>query len=328
MLGFIKKYWLIILLAVLASTVAFVWFTKRSAPQKEVVIPPPPQPDSSFLYEGGSFTLEEALSQTPTLPSQLPVFSTRQFSKQTIESEFSILVKDLGFDSSPREDFGQDKTLLVWENKTSFLYIELPSGKIFFTGEAGIFLSSQNPVSQLQEKMALWKLTTTLREVSTEEMVVRGFESRPALRGETVDFIKITASPEIAGLLVSGAGLSSLLVEAHIDPRGNLLSFVFASHMPAAEQGVFPLFSLKEAVSLARSGQGKILKITDMEGLDASPLGQGALSSLKVEQVGLVYFESGEEQKMLQPVYVFSGTGKTASLEARRVQLLIPAVKN
>lgn len=332
MVNFVKRHWLLILLAFLAAVLGFAWFVVRVKPPEEPLPPPKKieptfrQPESRFSepLPGGIFTITAPL---PALPDKIEVFGIERLNARSAPQRLAAVFSDLGISpaTSPREtSLGS----LIWENEDSSLLVK-PDGRFSFSGELKIvqvFSASSARVFATQT-VSDWELVGGVSPSRVRGFVVEGNHLIESTNLNNAEVFSVFLQPIIGSLTVVGPDKGQELIEFRVTSDGKITFVDFDLQIPSVSQGDFPIKSWQEATSDLNNGRGQTLWITDEAGNPAPPLEQEPLKSATMTRAFLAYFDSGDEQTVYQPVFVFEGTGETVNTDKRTLAVFVPAVK-
>lgn len=326
MLAFVKKYWFLFALFVLASAVVFAWISSRQKavepPLKEGVEVEKPRSEFSIPSEGN---VQLDITQEPVSPISAEVFAAEEFNEKTLQSNLARLLSFAGVSSSPGV-VSEEPRVLLFQEGPSALAATLPSGKFLFEGKGEIDVSVgvREAVTRLVKEL---RLVEDVSFVELEGLVAAGDELREPRGRERPTAYVATVFPKIGQLSVLGAGAGQQPLVVKLFADGIVFGIERNYHLPGKSLGSLPLIPYSEAAALAVSGGGEYLWIQDLQGRDTVSLDRERLEKTVLTSVSLFYFESGETQSFVQPVYVFQGEAETAGGAPRRVALMVPAVE-
>lgn len=331
MLNFLKKHWLLILLAFSAVVLGFAWFSVRVKAPEEQVAPPEtaepkfPEPTSRFSepLPSGLFTIAAPL---PTLPKEVEVLGIEKLNARNAPQKLSAVFSSLKIDpiKSPRSTaLGS----LIWEDGTSSLLVK-PDGRFSFSGELRVAqgFSATSAREFASQTAGNWKLVNRVIPSQVRWFVVEGSHLVEVKTLASAEVFSVFLQPVINDIAVVGPDKGRELIEFRVTRDGKITFVDFDLQIPAASQGNFPIKSWQEATSDLNNGRGQTLWITDESGNPAPPLEQEPLRSAIITRAFLAYFDSGDEQTVYQPVFVFEGTGETVNGDKRTLAVFVPAI--
>lgn len=331
MRNFVKNHLLVLLIAALASFLAFFWFLFRGQPEEEVLPPTPEEiekPTSEFLLPAQGevrVLLSPGISQL--FPQSLPVFEIETFSSGGATNFVLAMAADLGFESPPEAQTRPDGTYLIWQEGGNYLSVNQTSGRFTFVGDAKIAaaVSGENAVSTTKRLLSSWNIFSGEAENEILGFVTAGQELEPARSLATADTFAVRLVPKLAGFRVLGSGTADPVIEAKLTREGSLLSLSFKLSQTRQFQA-FPTRSLSEAAEEAGRGNAEILRVVDLQGNPVFPTAEDSLASSTITGVEVVFLETPEAQKLIFPFFLFSGRGETKSGISVTVFFVLPAV--
>lgn len=329
MKNFLKKNWFLILLAMLATALGLFWAYSR-LPKREVPTPVPQAietPSSRFSEkpEGVTYTI---VVPAPQLPDRMDVFTLERFSKDSLPLYLQALASEFGIPISSPSQAPRDD-LLVWDGPTFSLALNLPSGSFDLYKGSQKVAPSFSLGSARQYAIDKAKELGLVRDVAVVDVgsfVVAGVHLEEAPPGNAEVFIvKVQAS--INGFPLVSVGQSQNHVEFRLTKGGEITKIGYNMPVPKASMGSFRLKSWDRVVAQLQGGEAQTISIKDAEGNTAAPLSAQPLTRATITKSYLAYFDSGESQTTLQPVFVFEGTGTTTTGEARIFALYVSALE-
>lgn len=328
MINFLKRRWFIILLLVLAVGLGVLWFSARSKPAPPALAPQEPiKPPSSKYAEEATGVFNIPISP-PSLPNSLPVYSVAEFSQDNPPQSAVSLAAEFGIslDAPKRLPSGS----FFWGDEEKSLVLEVPSGRFTVSGSVRVAESLSGLEAQdfALKKAVETGLVQQVHGVNTRLFVSEDLELRPAAPGEDADVFVVTVVPRLENLSVIGAGKAQTYIEFRLTKAGILTRVRANLHHPSQALGDYPLRSFQEAVNELQQGKGQAISLTTPAGEAATPLSYEPLETASVSSVALAYFDTGEEQTIFQPVFVFSGEGVTQAKSSVSFQVMVPAISS
>lgn len=333
MFGIIKKYWVFMFLATLATLLGFVWFRKSSVPpiQKQLSVKEQSlpkiegfsllgvnvNPQTQFNFSVSSQPEEKAplLSVVKNPPytkeKMAEIARTLGFTAEPVESEGAIEGKTLSFNQNSnflsvnednKIDYGRDLILSPLPRKGLFLKKEEALVKI-----RGLLqrLAINGDISSFQERFLLLDGPVTI-ETKAEDAAVQEITSGLFIGGkEIIDF--------------EGEGF---FVKAWFDKAREIAKLQIRDIVSSASLGQeYPLKTLPE-IKQAVQKTGKIFFVEGEGGLPDS----GQLGLILIFSIKLKYF-LGTDGKTAHPVFLLEGIKQEAG-GSDKLSIFLPAIKD
>lgn len=326
--NFLKKNWFLILLAMLATALGLLWAYLR-LPKPEKPIPPPQAietPSSRFSQKpiGVIYTIS---APPPQVPDKATVFEVERFSETSLPPYLQLLFPEFGIPTSspprtPREN------ILIWDGPSFSLTLDLPSGNFdLYNGTLKVAssFSLEEAKQYTAEKARSLGLIEGVASVSVRGFVPTGpeYEEVPL---EKAGIFAVTATASINGLPLVSVSQSQNHVEFWLTKEGSVTKIGYHMPRPGTSLGNFSVKSWANAVAELQAGEAKSLFVKDAQGNTPAPLSVEPLKTALITKSYLAYFDSGDNQTTLQPVFVFEGTGTTTTGEARTFALYVSAI--
>lgn len=333
MVGLIKKYWVFIVLAAIATLLGFVWFKKSSAPpvQKQPLVKERSLPKiEGFSLLGVSVNPQTQFSfSVSSQPEEnAPLLSVVKNPPYTKE-KMIVVARILGFTTEPfeSEDIIEGK-MLSWNQNPNFLSVN-EGNKIDYGRD--LILSPLPKEGQFLTKEVV---LTQIKDLFQKLNIKRGFSSAKErfllLDGPVPIETKVeNASIQeiIIGQFVDGREVidfegEGFFVKVWVDKAGEIAKLQIRDTLSSASQGQeYPLKTLSE-IKQSLPGTGKIFFV---EGVDGPP-DPGRFQSILILNIQLRYFLA-TDGKIAHPVFLFEGTGQEAG-ESRKLSIFLPAIKD
>lgn len=326
MINFLKKNWFLIILALIATLISFVWTYYRSRPQA------PPgvkieKPISRFS-ETPQGVLYTVTATPPEIPESLPVFAVQTFSQNELPPYIKTVGSEFGVPTSsppktPREN------IFTWAGPSFSLTLDLPLGNFNLYGGALRVASSFSLEGAKQytvDKAKNLGLIEGIVDVGVRGFIPTGPEYQEVLP-EKASVFAVTAAASINGLPLVSVSQSQNHIEFWLTKEGSVTKIGYHMPRPGTSLGSFPVKSWANAVAELQAGEAKSLFIKDVQGNTPAPLLVEPLKTALITKSYFAYFDSGDDQATLQPVFVFEGTGATVAGEERVFALYISAIE-
>lgn len=329
--NFLRKNWFLILLAMLATALGLLW-TYLRLPKPGKLAPPAQQqiiqePSSRFSQKpiGVIYTISVS---PPQVPDKATIFEVERFSETSLPPYLQLLFSEFGIPISsplrtPREN------ILIWDGPSFSLTLSLPSGNFdLYNGTLKVApsFSLEGAKQYTEEKARSLGLIEGVASVSVRGFVPTGpeYEEVPP---EKASVFAITATASVNGLPLASASQTQNHVEFWLTKEGSVTKIGYHMPRPGTSIGNFPVKSWTNAVTELQAGEAKSLFIKDAQGNTPAPLSVEPLKTALITKSYLAYFDSGEDQTTLQPIFVFEGNGTTTTGEARTFALYISAIE-
>lgn len=333
MFGFIKKYWLFILLATIATILGFLWANKPAEQPrgKEVIGRPLPVLQKTALPGKNIDPKTQVTNTAEPQNTSLPVLSlTRKapFSPQ----EASAIATALGFTIEPfvSQDI-QEGQVYSWTERNNFISIGARSQKVSFgrdlllapaptTGQLPSLDTAKAQVFSLLKSAGLsaWEETTTRsRYISLSESVPIETTLENAV------FLEINMSAEFGGLNLVNRDPELVLARTWFDKQGKIARFDWKN--PIEFLNKTEEYSLKdkgETDSLLPQ-EGKIVKIGDGSFENPNP---EDLLTINITTIKAAYFVP-DEGVLIEPIFILQGEAISNSGQSYPVWIYLAAVK-
>lgn len=328
-----KKYWVFIILAAVATLLGFVWFKKSSATpvQKQ----PSPKEQSLPKIEGFSLLGVNINPQTQfkfSVSSQpeekAPLLSVVKNPPYTKE-KMTEIAKTLGFTTEPVESEGtiEGKTL-SWNQNSNFLSIN-EGNKIDYgrdlilspLSREGRFLTKEEALTKTRGLLQRLGINGDLSSSQERFLLLDGpipIETKP----EETSIQEITAGLSVGGKEIMDFEGESFFVKAWFDKTGEIAKLQIRDILSSASLGQeYPLKTLPE-IKQAVQKTGKVFFV---EGADGPP-DSGQLGSVLISSIELKYFLA-TDGKTSHPVFLLEGASQEAG-GSRKLSVFLPAIKD
>lgn len=332
--GFLKNYWVFILLAALVMVIGAIKFTR---PKTEAPTPtpislskppfPPPQIMGDPLPEETKISIDRF-----DFPPKVKVYQ-REINEISPDKAKRI-ASSLGFTEEPQisEDAFEGK-FYSWSTPENYLSIGLDSAKISYgknlrlfpqpTGTEILpsFSEAQKIFNNFLSKTNV-NLPSEIRFQNPKYLSQRGTRFQETTL-EEADFIQVGVNLVINGYQILGQDPDSPSTYVLIGKDKKV--YRFESFIP------FLSFSAKDSYQLKSLAEIKSSiflegKIVSSETKGEKYVTQG-LSRVNLNKIFLVYFEPfSKENRIIQPIFVLTGQGVLSNNEAVELTVYLPAI--
>jgi len=343
-INFFKQYWLFILLATIATIILLLWLSQRVKRTRPPVPGPTPtagvlpQPQSKFsqlLGEGIYYNILFSESEFDKIPQTLPVYQTKEFTKEEIISRYVKIISDLGFSGNPEEQQRPDGKYLVWQEGNNYLGINVSSGQFMFSGKTSLSSSPETTTftsSQIQnlikQKLISWELIS--EEAKIKEINgfgVAGLELVPVPNLSQAVIFQIIIEPYFESYSLVGLGPAKNLIEAKADYQGILLSLFFNLHQVDREiVDYYPIKSFEETTREIKNGQAQVIQVLTSKQEERSIPSLEEILSVKFTSITVAYYETTEAQEFYQPIFLLKGNISLKEGEILQATFILPAI--
>lgn len=309
-----KRFFIIVLLALLAIGLG-VLFSLKAKPPQQTVVPivhyAARPPAITSVENAPADVIVSYVGEQPNIPSSLPVY---QFTNHTYTNdETTTIAKSLGFPSLPTKLLYGKETRVVW--KSSEATLSLTTSGAHQSWSYALFQSKTKtaPTQSLSELARLFveknffsteaaglvlqkEMPTPIEHIQTEET------PKPTLRG----YLFIKKTPNSYGVVSSQ--FSPYLISVIIDHYGVVRNISFASS-PIVSQGQEGLIiSVNDAVASINKGLGLLISVT--RNGDSYWEKTPQFKTVSLSDVQIVYYPN-QATFLLTPFYLFHGTATT-----------------
>lgn len=341
-----KKYWLFILLGAILAILSVLFSVKKpTLPTfpKPAPIPTPvsgqlPPPESNFtqiLTQKATYKILLSEEDFAQIPSILPVYKIKIFTKEEIIFKFDQIIKEFGFTTQPEKKQIKNNLFLFWQEKENSLNINAFSGQFSFSGRFALTpatskekLTSDQIQELAQQKLVSWQLISEKPKPSEiKGFNVAGFQLVPTNNLKQAEVFQVIFNPEIDSYPIIGLGPATNLIEVKITHQGTLVSLFFNLHQIDQKPiDYYPLKTLKETKNQLEQGKGKIIQVFTFKKEERSIPSIDQIQEVQINQFKIVYYETVELQKYYQPIFLFDGQLTLKNGEVLKASFFLPAV--
>lgn len=321
MVNFIKKYWLLLGLATLATLLVLFWIQGRPGKPKETLpnLPPLNYPALSGQNIPPQISFDSL--QKENLPKQMSVYQTT--SRSLDSSQAKTLAKNLGFPENP-SNISTDTVFgdyYLWLSGPRSLSLRLSPVDINMvqdpavspppqTGELPNEKSAQGFIESLLASNDLLPPQTGLK-----------IESSRKIENDTI--LELQLTPTIGQTKIVDTNPITSLITAYLGKDGKIYSFLYKSGFTAPKNPLsYPTKNLDQ-IKQAVSKEGKIVVLGEPSS-EPTLLVPNSVSIIRIEPVLLYYPQT---PTILYPIYVLIGTAKT-NFGDQPVYVYMPAVNS
>lgn len=319
-----KRYWFLILLAFAAIALLWGWLSLR---QRET---PPPTQGVEEPKTGGSESIPKSrytVNIAPiSIPKGLAVYSTTPYSDTRLPVGLRSMAVELGFSLS--NPIKPTNDVILWQDGTSGIVMELPSGKFTYSGEVrvGESFTLESARQYSLGAVSRWALIANVVDVEVKSFVAHGIHLDEVLPGEVPDFFEVNFYSSIDDLPLVIEGEDATAVKFRVRSDGVVSSIETRVHTKGDTFGVFPLKTWQEVIGELNTKDMDILWVkSDRE---FTPSIHSGLIQPTITQIYLAYFDAGVAQSFFQPVFVFEGSGRRVNGEVVHFAIYTPAVRS
>jgi hypothetical protein len=340
--GFLKKYWLFILLPILITILAGFYFNRPKTEQKSVVKLPP-------------LTKPEINSQASIIPeiSQLeknfPVFNQEAEVYQVKDNSFSDqeainISKKFGFQENPKATRDNiNGSIYRWSNETSNLSVYLRNGEINYglnllknpqliEGEPPSLEEAELNFRSFLKENGLFdseKVSLELKKANFAK-INKGYFEETTVNDQGKKLAYLEFVYKINNFEVQGIG--PIQINVYLGPKSKIVNLNFMKTFnQIADFNSYPLKSKEEILQILKNKpQITFLRNPNSE-LEEEVLLEYALQQIKeltFDKIELVYFKGDSQQSFLQPVYLISGDAYLPDVGHLNAGFYLPAVQD
>lgn len=333
MFGIIKKYWVFMVLAALATLLGFVWFKKSLVPpaQKQLSVKEQSLPKiEGFSLLGVNINHQTQFnfsvsSQPEEKAPLLFVVKTPPYTKE----KMTEIARILGFTTEPVESEGtiEGKTLSFNQNSN---FLSVNEGNKIDYGRDLILSPLPREGGFLKKEEALVKIKGLLQRLGINKDLSSSQESFLLLDGpvpietktEDAAVQEITADLSVGGKEIIDFEGEGFFVKAWFDKTGETAKLQIRDVVSSVSLGQeYPLKTLPE-IKQAVQKTGKIFFVEGASG----PPDSGQLGSILISSIELKYFLAAGG-KTAHPVFLLEGIKQEAG-GSRKLSIFLPAIKD
>lgn len=333
MVGLIKKYWVFMVLAALATLLGFVWFKKSLA--SPVQKQPQVKEQSLSKIEGFSILGVNVNPQTQfsfSVSSQpeekAPLLSVVKNPPYTKE-EMTEIAKTLGFTTEPVESGGdiEGKTL-SWNQNPNFLSVNegnnIDYGRDLILSplpQKGQFLAKEDALAKIRGLLQKLGINGGLSSPQ-ERFLLLDAPIPVETKIENASIQEITSGQLVGGREIIDFKGEGFFVKAWFDKTGEIAKLQIRDIVSSASLGQeYPLKTLPE-IKQAVQKTGKVFFVEGASG----PPDSDQLGSILISSIELEYFLA-TDGKTAHPVFLLKGIKQEAG-ESRKLSIFLPAIKD
>lgn len=293
--NFLRRYWIFIVLAFLATIVIGIVFNKPKVSPKE--------------------------NDIPLSSSLLPQLTSPNFKKAKITGR----IIDYRFEFS--ESIKTPTSLPVYQVQPRTFFNYAKPIKPGLEGEK--IITSTNQAGELVKdflvKNSRWSTELENGIFNVEYFKAGGYETFKVNDFSQADILSLHFYPQINQYLVFGNSPFSGLLEVWIGKNGKIQKVKdFLGNYDQTSFTDYPLVSLKEAEQMIRNQKETVVSITAQEETYGSS--EIRISSVSLNKVYLAYFQEEDLPSLLQPIWVFEGNTILKDGSKSEIAIYLPAV--
>jgi len=333
--NFFSKYWLFVLLTIIATIFGTFYFKNKSIPPivgNKLLGLPSPQIESYKIPNSVSISLEENNLESPKKDLEVYQASSFVFSDQ----EAIEIAKRLGFLQLPTVTYNQIRkgNVYTWDDEQKSLIMNLNWGTINYHQK----LKNQSP-SQIN--------SITLTE--GEEIVSKFLESNGFLPNGDISLVKKdlfyiktsemgakkVSSPQEANLIeadfdykINQKKITNCFIIIAIDFSKQIVNF---NYQPAFK-GVkildnYPL-KLRDEIMKDLKNKREISYLLTPSSYSPTSEEVKKITSLSFNQIEIAYYKYDPLQSYLQPVFLVTGIANLENNQQAEIGVYLPAIKD
>jgi len=329
---FLKRYWIFIVLAAVASGLLLVRLNQRGQPVPEAQPTPTPQLNLSLLKITGAVVPlnTKVIFQEFSFPTRLKTYRAEK--NELTSDQASRIAQELRFSgSAQRSEDVFLGTFYTWSTKTNYLSIALKAIELDYgvdltqmtTPKQGNLPSPQVAINTLEDLLNKFELKPEFElKWQKEAYLSKGYYLQPT-QPEQADFISVGANPTIGQHQLVGLDPTSPLISLILNKNKEVVRFQYQVYFSSFEgQETYNLKTKKEVESALLS-EGRIVYFgTYQESVKAPKITQAEFN-----QITLAYYQEPEKNLVIQPIYILSGQGTLENGETTEIIAYLPAIK-
>lgn len=334
---FLRKYWLFILLAAIATTLAIFYFiSKSSSPIKKtnlLSLTPPEIKTFSVI----TFSSDELEKNYPPFSQEIEVY---QVDETLINDQQAIkIAQNFGYNENPQVTNYLQGQIYNWSNNQDRLAIYIQGGTIQYTSNQ--ILNKNEPPSLLEAENRLKEFLNE-KELIPSEKITTEVKEKDFYFTDGSDFIKTTSvnSQKNFTFLKLVYKINNLIIDGPEQPS---ISIYFANNFQIVRFNFSKIFNEVNADSLYPiKTKDEIIKsikenprisfLKDISGFYEENLileeKVPELKSLSFDKIELIYYKSINKQTSLQPVFLITGKAILKDGTQAEAGLYLPAIKD
>jgi hypothetical protein len=338
---FLKKTWLFVLLAALATILGVFYFTQQrdSASKTDNLLSLIP-PDIK-TYNSPVPNLNNLENNFPEFKNALEVFQVNNYSIS--DQEALNLAQGFGYQDNPIITNNINGPIYSWSNEFNNLSIYLQEAKFQYGLDLlnhPELISGQPP--DLQKTEEEFRIFLSQRNLIPQDpIILKPNEKDFYLIGGT-NFIKtnsknpqakltfLSFNYELNGLIINGP--RTPLISAYFDNNFQIARFDYSKIFSTISLlNLYPIKNKEEVLkNLKNNPQISFLKNSESLYQESLILGETIpdLRDLSFNKIELIYYQSPQKQTYLQPVFLITGQAVLNDGRAAEVGIYLPAIKD
>ncbi len=333
-MAFLKRYWLLVLLAMIAGGLIILKVLQRNQPSLPGTTTPTATPQTTLespLIEGVSLPAQTKLNLSQfDFPTQLTVYQGQE-KKLTLETATQI-AKNLGFKGEPQKS--EDVVLgnfYTWTQADRYLSIAADANEIDYGLDLyQAALETEGPIPSPEEaKKSLESLINRLELKASletkwqkEQYLTQGYSFQPTSDLSKADFIKIGYNLGLDNYQLINQNPREPLISAILGKNEQLVQFHYRLNFTQFEKKSAYVLKTKPEVEQTLVPDGKIVYLGTSNESTLEP----TLIEANFSQINLSYLQPTDKNPSVQPVFVLSGQATLSEGETTEIIALLPAI--
>lgn len=331
---FIKKYWLFIVLATIATILGILWANKPTKQPMEETTRKPAPALQKLTLPGKKIDPKTQITIANTAEPQNISLSVLLLTRKTFFSpqEAKIIAQALGFTIEPfvSQDIREGQ-VYSWTEGNNFMSIGAGSQKISFGRD--LLLSPPPTAGQLPspdtaraQMFSLLKSAglSTQEEIATTGRYITLSGSAPVeTQFESALFLEISFLPDFEGVAIVNHDPEMVSARAWFDKQGKIARFDWKNQIESLTKTEEYTLKDKGELDNLLPQEGKIVKIGDGSFEDPNP---EDLLSIKISSIKSAYFVP-DEGTLVEPIFILQGEALSSNGQSYPVWIYLAATK-
>lgn len=333
---FLKKYWLLIFLAFIASLLLSLFLINR-----QIIVSQKSEKEDLFLLPAPKITsypvkvrldFSNLLSNFPSLPLRENVY---EFSNPSYSNEEAMVIaKKLEFNTQPISENYNGEVFLSWKEEERYLSINLKKGSIEFSNtRKDLFLpvpsllpniNNIEPFAKsfLQEKGLLPKDEVNIIIVSKSYLESFGEEYEEVNKNDNAFAIQAKIEFQLKDINLTGIGINLV-----VGKNNEVIKFNSELGLKNVQLLTsYPLKEKKEVIQIIQKADFINFINIPNNYLPYEEIKQ--LREISFNKIEVVYLKTSPTQNYLQPIFFISGQGTLIDGRTSEIGIYIPAIKD
>jgi len=328
---FLKRYWLIVLLAFLATLVIFIkfFFARNQPPTGE----PGPSPTAIPTLEIEGTRLSGSLTTSfSSFPKLEKAYIYRGTARTILTNSAGEIAQIFGFTGSPlvsRDTILGD--INSWSSNEKYLIVGLETSKIIYgknllnqsapqTGSLPSKQEAEESLKNLYQKISLSPEISFFLPLPEKYLLARGTLFEPTTQ-DKADFLQVGFSLQLNNFPFLSKDPNKPLVSLIVDKNKETVTYedliIFSRFTPTEE------FSLKTESEVKNTllGEGKIVSL----GITQEDFFNLKFKRGNLNKISLVYLQPTLPDQLIQPVFLLEGEITLLDEQTVPVAIYLPA---